>query len=177
MLSPGSRRLEPANPATVSTNLASSTRATRRRSVQTPSRERLLGMLYDGACRFLTEAAAAMRAGDIEATHVKLGRAEAIISHLQHTLDMEKGEIPQYLRSIYLFFGRHLNRARIERDPKKIEDVIQLLGQLREAWSAISPEMGAPSAPSAPSAPVAERLAAGRPARDRRCDRDLLGRR
>jgi flagellar protein FliS len=123
----------------MSTRLASSPNAYRESSVLTASRERLVVMLYDGACRFLAQGAAAMREGDISGTHVKLRRAEAIISHLQHTLDMEQGEIPRNLLAIYLFCRRHLNRARIERDPKKVEDVIRLLGQLRDAWEAICP--------------------------------------
>ncbi len=96
-------------------------------------------MLYDGACRFLEQAAIAMRDGDIGGTHVKMRRGEAIISHLQSTLDMEQGEIAKNLLVIYLFCRRHLNRARVERDPKKIEDVIRLLRQLRDAWDAICP--------------------------------------
>jgi flagellar protein FliS len=123
----------------MSTRLASSPNAYRESSVLTASRERLVVMLYDGACRFLAQAAVAMREGDIGGTHVKLRRAEAIISHLQHTLDMEQGEIPRNLLAIYLFCRRHLNRARVEKDPKKIEDVIRLLGQLRDAWEAICP--------------------------------------
>jgi len=105
----------------------------------TASRERLVVMLYDGACRFLEQGAMAMRAGDIGGTHVKLRRGEAIISHLQHTLDMEQGDIANNLLTIYLFCRRHLNRARVERDPKKVDDVIRLLRQLRNAWDAICP--------------------------------------
>ena len=77
-------------------------------------------MLYDGAIRFLGQAAIAMRGGDIvPMTHNKLRRAEAIISHLQNTLDLEQGEIPQNLLSIYLFCRRHLNRAASRRDPRR----------------------------------------------------------
>ena len=123
----------------MSTRFASSPHAYRESSVLTASRERLVVMLYDGACRFLAQAATSMRAGDIGGTHVKLRRAEAIISYLQNTLDMEQGDIPRNLLSIYLFCRRHLNRARVERDPKKVEEVIRLLGQLRDAWDAISP--------------------------------------
>jgi flagellar protein FliS len=123
----------------MSTHLAASPNAYRESSVLTASRERLVVMLYDGACRFLGQAAAAMRAGDIGATHVKLRRAEAIISHLQNTLDMEQGDIPRHLLTIYLFCRRHLNRARVEKDPAKIEDVVRLLTQLRDAWDAICP--------------------------------------
>jgi flagellar protein FliS len=123
----------------MSAHLAASPNAYRESAVLTASKERLVVMLYDGACRFLEQAATAMRAGDIGGTHVKLRRGEAIISHLQNTLDMEQGEIAKNLLVIYLFCRRHLNRARVERDPRKIDDVIRLLAQLREAWDAICP--------------------------------------
>ncbi|MGD0196484.1 MAG: flagellar export chaperone FliS [Solirubrobacteraceae bacterium] len=123
----------------MSTRLAASPEAYRESAVMTASRERLVVMLYDGACRFLEQAALAMREGDIGGTHVKLRRGEAIISHLQHTLDMEQGDIANNLLTIYLFCRRHLNRARIERDPRKIEDVVRLMRQLRDAWDAICP--------------------------------------
>ena len=93
--------------------------------------------LYDGACRFLEQGAMAMRAGDVGDTHVNLRRGEAIISHLQNTLDVEQDEVAKNLPVIYLFCRRHLNRARIERDPAKVDDVIRLLRQLRDAGDAI----------------------------------------
>jgi len=124
----------------MATNLASSPSAYRQSAILTASPERLVVMLYDGACRFLGQAVVAMRDGDVPMTHNKLRRAEAIISHLQSTLDMDQGEIPANLLSIYLFCRRHLDSARIDRDPRKIEDVIGLLSQLRESWEAICPK-------------------------------------
>src|SRR6266487_426610 len=91
--------------------------AYRQSAVLTATPEQLVVMLYDGARRFLSQAAAAMRDSDVETTHLKLRRAEAIITHLRNTLDMEQGEVPAALQSIYLFCNRHLNQARIERDP------------------------------------------------------------
>jgi len=123
----------------MSTRLAPPPNAYRESAVLTASRERLVVMLYDGACRFLEQGALAMREGDIGATHVKLRRGEAIISHLQHTLDMEQGEVASNLLTIYLFCRRHLNRARIERDPLKVDEVVGLLRQLRDGWEAICP--------------------------------------
>jgi flagellar protein FliS len=121
-------------------DLAGSANIDREHAILTaPPRERLVVTLYDGACRSLEQAAAAMRAGDIGDTHVKLRRGEAIISHLQNTLDMQQGDIAQHLLTIYGFCRRHLNRARIERDPQKVDDVVRLLGQLRDAWNAIRP--------------------------------------
>lgn len=124
----------------MSTYLASSPNAYRESAVLTATPERLVVMLYDGARRFLHQAAVAMAAGQTELTHVKLRRAEAIIEHLRDTLDMEQGEVAQRLQAIYLFCARHLNQARLDRDPAKIEQVNALLGELREAWAAIGPE-------------------------------------
>lgn len=123
----------------MATNLASSPQAYRESAVLTASPERLVTMLYDGAIRFLGQAAIAMSDGDVGMTHIKLRRAEAIIAHLQNTLDMEQGEIPENLQSIYLFCRRHLNEARVERDPRRIREVVGLLAKLRESWDAICP--------------------------------------
>jgi flagellar protein FliS len=115
---------------------AYSRNAYRQSAVLTASPEQLVVMLYDGARRFLSQAAAAMREGDLQIAHLKLRRAEDIIAHLRDTLDMDQGEIAARLQAIYLFCGRHLNEARIKRDPERIEQVSKLLGELREAWSA-----------------------------------------
>jgi flagellar protein FliS len=118
-------------------SIGSSPNAYRESAVLTASPEQLVVMLYDGARRFLNQAAVAMRDNDIETAHIKLRRAEAIISHLRDTLDLDQGEIAARLQAIYLFCNRHLNQARIHRDPKKIEQVSSLLSELRSAWSAI----------------------------------------
>ncbi|HEV8099950.1 MAG TPA: flagellar export chaperone FliS [Gaiellaceae bacterium] len=109
-------------------------------SIMTATPERLVVMLYDGAHRFLTQAAVAMRANDLAQSNDRLQRAEAIISELNVTLDMSAGEIADRLRAIYLFSRRHLTEARLERDPQKIETVSRMLGELRESWAQIAGE-------------------------------------
>jgi len=118
--------------------LASSPSAYRQSAVMTASPEQLVVMLYDGARRFLGQATVAMRAGHVEAAHLKLRRAEAIISHLHDTLDLDQGDVASRLQAIYLFCNRHLNDARVQRDPQKIEQVNALLGELRSAWSTVA---------------------------------------
>lgn len=117
----------------MSSRLAPVPDAYRKNAILTAPRDRLVLLLYDSACRFLEQATVAMRAGDVGTTHVELRRGEAIISHLQHALDMEQGDIAKNLLTIYVFSSRQLNRARIERDPSKVEDVVHLLSQLRDA--------------------------------------------
>jgi flagellar protein FliS len=119
---------------------ASATTAYRESSIVTAPPERLVVMLYDGAIRFLFQAAAAMRGQDPAAVNDRLQRAEAIISELNSTLDMSAGEIADRLRGIYVFCRRYLSEARLERDPAKIEKVSQLLGELRESWAQIAGE-------------------------------------
>lgn len=113
-------------------------RAYRDSAVLTAPPERLVVMLYDGARRFLYQAAAAMREGQIETAHHKLRRAEDIVAHLRDTLDHEQGgQIAPRLQELYAFSLRHLMQARFDRDAAKIDFVGQLLGQLRESWAAI----------------------------------------
>jgi flagellar protein FliS len=119
--------------------LAPSTRSAYQTSAAlTASQSQLLVMLYDGAHRFLTQAAAAMRDKHIEDAHRRLRRAELIISHLNASLDFERGgALSAQLAAIFNFSLRHLNAARINRDPESIEQVDRLLGQLRDAWAQI----------------------------------------
>jgi flagellar protein FliS len=119
--------------------LAYSPQAYRENAVLSAPPERLVVMLYDGARRFLHQAAAAMRAEQLETTNAKLRRAEDIIAYLRESLDLEQGEIAARLQSIYVFCQRHLREARFERDAAKIEQVSDLLARLREAWAAIEP--------------------------------------
>jgi flagellar protein FliS len=117
---------------------AAAPEAYRQNSVLSAPPERLIVMLYDGAVRFLFQAAVAMREKQIETAHSKLRRAEDIILHLREALDMEQGEIAQRLHAIYQFCLRHLRQARLDQDPAKVEQVRSLLAELREAWAAIS---------------------------------------
>jgi flagellar secretion chaperone FliS len=100
--------------------------------------EMLVVMLYDGARKFLFQAGVAMREGKIELTNRKLRRVEDIIQHLRDALDMDQGEIPANLESIYVFCLRQLRQARFEKDPAALEHMSSLLGQLREAFATIS---------------------------------------
>jgi len=104
----------------------------------TASPGQLIVMLYDGARRFLHQAATAMGEHDIPGAHNKLTRAEDIIRHLLDALDMDQGEISERLESIYLFCLRYLQQARFDRDANKLEKVGNLLGELREAWATIA---------------------------------------
>ena len=113
-------------------------RAYRESAVLSAQPEQLIVMLYDGARRFLGQAAIAMGDGQVELAHRKLRRTEDILMHLREVLDMEQGgEIATRLQSIYMFCQSYLLKARLDRDPAKIDKVSAMLGELRDAWATI----------------------------------------
>ena len=73
--------------------------AYRESAVLTATPEQLVVMLYDGANRFLTQSAIAMRDGRAGLAGEKLRRAEAIIDELLATLDISVGEIAERLQA------------------------------------------------------------------------------
>ena len=122
-------------------SLAASPEAYRQGAVLAATPGELVVMLYDGARRFLRQASIAMREGEVERAHNTLRRAELIVAHLDGVLDFEQGQIPAQLHSIYQFCLVHLNKGRLNQDASKLEEVSDLLGELREAWSQVADEV------------------------------------
>jgi len=86
------------------------------------------------------EAAAAMRNGEVERGHITLRRAELIVGHLDGTLDFNQGLVAERLHAIYMFCLEQLSSSRFTQDAGMLDDVNDLLGELREAWSQIADE-------------------------------------
>jgi len=123
----------------LATYAANPTSAYRAQSILTAPPGRLVVMLYDGCLRFLFQSAYAMREGDKVASLDRMRRAEAIIDELTCTLDHERGgEVASRLQGIYAFCRRHLIEATLEQEPKKIEEVSELLSELRDAWAEVA---------------------------------------
>jgi flagellar protein FliS len=122
-------------------NLTASPAAYRQGAVLAATPGELVVMLYDGARRFLRQANVAMREGQVERAHNTLRRAELIIAHLDGILDFDQGEVPERLHAIYQFCLAHLNVGRREQDAGKLEEVSELLGELREAWAQVAEEI------------------------------------
>jgi flagellar protein FliS len=112
--------------------------AYRQNSVLSASPEQLVLMLYDGVLRFLRQAAVAMRESDLTNANARLRRAEAILDELRVTLDPSAGELAERLDAIYLFCRQLLVQAQLDKDPSRIEAAVDLIGELRDAWAAIS---------------------------------------
>ena len=112
--------------------------AYRESAVLTATPEQLVVMLYDGANRFLTQSAIAMRDGRAGLAGEKLRRAEAIIDELLATLDLSVGDVAARLQALYVFFKEHLMAARLNQDASKVDEVARLMRELRSAWGQIA---------------------------------------
>ena len=118
------------------TAYASNSHASYRTSaIFTASPEQLVIMLYDGCHRFLLQAITAMRDDNAAEMRERSGRATAIIDELQRTLDLSAGLVAERLEGIYVFCRRHLAEGLSERDPEKLEQVDELLQELRDGWA------------------------------------------
>lgn len=97
-------------------------------------------MLYDGALRFLDRALYGFAAEDPAelnmTVHNNLQRACNIIRELDFALDAEKGgDLAATLHRLYDYFERRLHASNLRKQRDGIEEVIQHLGVLREAWA------------------------------------------
>jgi flagellar protein FliS len=110
-------------------------------AVKTASPARLIVMLYDGAIRFINEAAYAMQQRDYETQNTKLQRAQKILAELISSLDFDKGgEIAENLFRLYTYMYNQLVEANINDSRDRLEHVVHLLSELREAWDTIATE-------------------------------------
>jgi flagellar protein FliS len=131
--------------------IAASRAAQAYRRVESESRSplELVVMLYDGALRFLGEAADAAGRGDIRGRAHGVSRTLAIIGELQSTLDLEKGgAVADQLDDLYTYLTSRLLDVALKQDATAIEEARKLLTPIRDAWSQIATQM--PQAVGAP---------------------------
>ena len=107
--------------------------------VTTVDRIKLVVMLYDGAISFLKTAISYLDKNDFAGKGVYIAKAQDIIDELNNSLNMnEGGEIAVNLRKIYNFLYFYLVKANLSRDKKMINEVINILSTLRDAWEQVA---------------------------------------
>jgi len=109
-----------------------------RNAVETATPLMLIIMLYDEAIKMCTLAAQDMGVNK-ESVHNKLIKAQKIVTELTVSLNMDQGgEVAQNLKSIYIYLHMRLVEANIENDRGKVEEVLRILKDLREAWHIVN---------------------------------------
>ncbi len=110
----------------------------RKVGVNTANKGKLLLMLYEGVIRYCEQAKRMMQKKDYAAKGKYIVDAQAIIHELMHTLDHNVApELCTNLENLYLFMSDKLTKANIEVNEKDVDTVINLLQNLKNAWSQV----------------------------------------
>ncbi|MGL5721470.1 MAG: flagellar export chaperone FliS [Brevinema sp.] len=102
--------------------------------IETASGLKLVVMLYDGAIRFSKKASGAIAAKDFETAHINIIKVQNIVSELLSSLNFEAGEISDTLSGLYLYMHRRLVEANLQKDASILEEVVELLENLKAGW-------------------------------------------
>jgi len=116
-------------------------------AVESANPHRLIQMLLEGMLDKVATAKGHMLRGEIQPKCQQVGCAIAILKGLKMSLDHEKGgEIAQNLEDLYIYMERRLIEGNREDDPAALDEVSELMKQIKEAWDAITgtrcPEQG-----------------------------------
>ena len=114
-------------------------------NIKTASQGKLVVLLYEAAVKNLKNAESLIdeenkiKPSNMEKFGKFLQKAQAIITELQVSLDMEKGgEIAKNLMSLYIYFNQALISVNIKHDKTKLEYIEQQMSELLKAWKEAS---------------------------------------
>ena len=113
--------------------------AYKKASVNTTDQGTLILMLYDGIIKFLSQSREKLIAKDYEGAHQLISKAKNILSELLSSLNVERsGEIGRNLKSLYSFMYDRLIDANIKKDVVYVDEVIDLMNELRIGWKHVN---------------------------------------
>jgi len=110
-----------------------------RTGIESASPHRLIQMLLEGALDKIAAARGHMERGEIQPKGEQVGSAISIIEGLKSSLDKDRGgEIARNLEDLYIYMERRLIEANRDNDTALLDEVSDLLRQIKEAWDAIA---------------------------------------
>jgi len=113
--------------------------AYKKASDNTLDQTKLIIMLYDGAIKNASFAVEHMKSGQIEKVHECLIKTKNIVTELMATLNMDRGgDIAKNLQSLYSYMFSQLIEANMNKKTEPVVIVIDLLKELRAAWTQIN---------------------------------------
>jgi flagellar secretion chaperone FliS len=107
--------------------------------IESASPHRLIQMLIDGALARLAQAKGHMKANSIAQKGEDISMAISIIGGLRDSLDHKKGgEIANNLDSLYEYMTYRLMESNLKNDISMVDEVHDLLMEIKSAWDAIT---------------------------------------
>lgn len=101
----------------------------------------LICLLFKGAIDHLLAASGNIERKQKQEKAMRISKAIAILDGLRSSLDtIEGGEIAQNLDDLYDYMQRRLVVANADDDLSKVNEVIDLLREIQEAWNSIPPD-------------------------------------
>lgn len=105
-----------------------------KQEVEGATKGKLVLLLYDGAIKFMRISVKAIEENNIQLAHNNIMKAQNIIYELMATLNMDAGEISKNLLRLYDFMIWQLIEANKDKNKEKIESVVKIMANLRDAW-------------------------------------------
>jgi len=110
-------------------------------SLNDASPHQLIAMLINGALSRLSTARGCMERKDYAGKGLQLGKSIDIIDGLQGCLDMDAGgAVSVQLDALYEYMVRRLSEASLNNDTAIVDEVTDLLKQVKEGWDGIPEE-------------------------------------
>ncbi len=106
----------------------------KKNSIAAVTQEQLLLMLVDGAVKYTKIARLALIENNIPRAHKELVRVQDIFFELMVTMDKSAGTYMEDLYNIYEFIKNELALANVNKDVKKVEEVLPLIEEIRDMW-------------------------------------------
>jgi flagellar protein FliS len=106
---------------------------------RTESKAEILLMLYEGALISLRIARRGIKEKNPKLKGENISKVLAILTELDCALDRENGgDLAEKMSALYGYMMNRLTTANIKNDPKALEEVKQLLGELYEGFKQIA---------------------------------------
>ena len=109
-------------------------------SIMDADPHRLIQLLIDGALARMAAARGHIERNEIEQRNAMINKAIKIIAGLQESLNMDAGEISQNLERLYDYMSRRLFEANLKNDVAILDEVINLMTEIKTAWDGIRDE-------------------------------------
>lgn len=104
------------------------------------SPHRLIQMLLDGGLTRIAQARGAIERGWTAEKGELIGKAVGIVGGLRNGLDFEKGgDLAQNLDRLYDYMTVKLTEANVHNDVARLDEVANLLREIKSGWDAIAP--------------------------------------